>query len=95
MVTKFFFTVMATLLVFILLLTEPCIELVEANPLPSQLPKVTIVTPLNATYNNRDIPLAVSIEIFDYTYNSVETLDWLNYSLDGKTYSNDFNTFTC
>ena len=62
------------------------VEVAEANPITYQPPKVTVLSPISMeTYNEFDVPLVVTVEIFGYTYQSIETLDWLNYSLDGKT----------
>ncbi len=85
---KVFFTLTTTLFIGVLLLTGlTCIEKVEANPITYQPPKVTFLTPLNTTYSYFDVPLVVTIQFFSYTYDSIETLDWLNYSLDGKTFT--------
>jgi hypothetical protein len=58
-------------------------ELAKANPLPSyRLPEIKICSPLpNAVYPT-NVSVYVKATVFSYTYNSWDTVVWLNYSLE-------------
>ena len=54
--------------------------------LPYDPPIVTISSPLpNGTYSQPDVPLNVTVQIRGFIYHNIETIRWLNYSLDGQT----------
>jgi hypothetical protein len=57
----------------------------KANPLPPyEYPEITISSPIpDKTYNTSSIPLNIKIQVFAYTYQSIEKIKILNYSLDG------------
>ena len=68
-------------------------EVVTASLYPATYkpPAVTVSSPSpGRTYNVTVIPLIVTIQLFGYKYysamnQSIETISWLNYSLDGQT----------
>jgi len=54
--------------------------------LPYDPPLVTIKSPSsNGIYPVSDVPLNVTVQIRGFIYHNLETLRWLNYSLDGQT----------
>jgi hypothetical protein len=54
--------------------------------LPYDPPLVTIKSPSpNGTYHVSDAPLNVTVQIRGFIYHNLETLRWLNYSLDDQT----------
>jgi hypothetical protein len=54
--------------------------------LPYDPPLVTIKSPSsNGIYHVSDVPLNVTVQIRGFIYHNLETLRWLNYSLDGQT----------
>ena len=64
------------------------IDFAKANPITYRSPIITVISPTSIeTYSKCDVPLIVAVEIFGYTYHSIETLDWLNYSIDGKAFT--------
>jgi hypothetical protein len=58
----------------------------EFEGLPYDPPIVTIDSPsMNGIYSEPDVPLNVTVQIRGFIYHNVETIRWLNYSLDGQT----------
>jgi hypothetical protein len=66
-------------------------EVASANPLPPyKPPAITVSSPSPTTiYNVTIIPLTVTVQVFGYTYTTIEMISWLNYSLDGKRSNSD------
>jgi hypothetical protein len=57
----------------------------EFEGLPYDPPIVTIDSPsMNGIYSEPDVPLNVTVQIRGFIYHNVETISWLNYSLDGQ-----------
>lgn len=53
--------------------------------LPYDPPIVTILSPSpNVTYTVPSVPLNISVQLFGFIYHNMETVKWLNYSLDGQ-----------
>jgi hypothetical protein len=58
----------------------------QFDGLPYEPPIVTVLSPSpNGTYNMPDVPLNVTVQINGFVYHNIETIKWLNYSLDGQT----------
>ncbi len=54
--------------------------------LPYDPPIVTVLSPSqNVTYATPNVALNVTVQINGFIYHNVETIKWLNYSLDGHT----------
>lgn len=75
-----------TVLFVVLLSFSSLIINVKANPLPPyKYPEITASSPSpDITYNTSKIPLNIRIQVFAYTYQSIERIKTLNYSLDGS-----------
>lgn len=59
----------------------------QFDGLPYDPPIVTIVSPSpNEVYREPDVPLNVTVQIRGWIYGNVETIRWLNYSLDGAPF---------
>jgi hypothetical protein len=53
--------------------------------LPYDPPIVTVLSPSqNVTYTTPDVALNVTVQINGFIYHNIETIRWLNYSLDGQ-----------
>lgn len=82
---------LAITLVMALMLTVSGTKLTQVayaqfEGLPYEPPVVTVLSPSpNGTYNKPDVPLNVTVQIFGFIYHNMETIKWLNYSLDGQT----------
>ena len=58
-----------------------------SNPLPYKPPQITVLSPSpEGTYHTPSVSLNVTVQIFGYTFQSIEWLNSLNYSLDGQAY---------
>ena len=54
--------------------------------MPYDPPIVTVLSPSqNVTYSTTNVALNVTVQINGFIYHNVETIKWLNYSLDGHT----------
>ncbi len=76
------------IIIFTLLFWTQLGQIADAqfDGLPYEPPVVTILSPsANGTYNVADVPLNVTVQINGFIYNNIETIKWLNYSLDGQT----------
>ncbi len=59
------------------------VEVAEANPIAYGRPNITIYSPqMGHTYNSSEVLLSVGIQLFGYTYSSVELISQARYSLD-------------
>jgi hypothetical protein len=58
----------------------------QFDGLPYEPPIVTVLASSpNGTVNMPDVPLNVTVQIRGFIYHNIETIRWLNYSLDGQT----------
>jgi len=75
-----------SIIIVILLLSSQKIQNAKANPLPPyEYPKIIVFSPsLGSTNNASSIPLNFGVQVFAYTYQSIERIKLLNYSLDGS-----------
>jgi hypothetical protein len=74
-----------TLLLIILsiLVGIQAIVLAEANPITYRSPRVAIVSPQNGvTFNSSQVTLSVEIQLFGYTYSSLEVISWARFAVD-------------
>ncbi len=59
------------------------VEVANANPIAYGPPKIAIVSPqYGFTYNSSQVTLFVGIQLFGYTYTSLEAIRWARYAVD-------------
>jgi hypothetical protein len=53
---------------------------------PYKPPIITVLSPTpNGTCSQQNVPLNVTVQIRGFIFHNIETIRWLNYSLDGQT----------
>ena len=63
----------------------PFSKLALGNPIVYHPPTATIWSPRQSeTFSTQNIPLNVTVRLYGYTYNSIEQVKNLNYSIDGR-----------
>ncbi len=69
------------------LITEiQTIPLAEANPIAYGPPRIAITSPqYGITYNYSQVTLSVGIQLFGYTYTSLEVISWARFAVDNGT----------
>jgi hypothetical protein len=59
------------------------VDVAKANPIAYGPPRIAIVSPqYGITYNSSQVTLSVGIQLFGYTYTSLEAISWVRYALD-------------
>ena len=60
--------------------------LANANPIGYEPPKITVSSPIESSeYQESGVPVFVTVTLYGYTYQDVERIRWLNFSLDEQT----------
>jgi len=80
-------TIVASVILVFAVAGMPAVQVAYAPsfPLPYKSPQITVLSPSpNGTHRTPSVPLNVTVQIFGYTYQSMEWLNSLNYSLDGQ-----------
>jgi hypothetical protein len=59
------------------------VEMAKANPIAYGPPRIAIVSPqYGITYNSSQVTLYVGIQLFGYTYTSLEVISWARFAID-------------